>query len=93
MHQLHSVPDVVDCVAWRKNSLVPTFKSNATDIMKKAWSCHWMIAAFIFTILETAMPYLQAWLPVPDPLFGILSGVCVAGAYLSRLLVQNNLAG
>ena len=69
------------------------WKPNAKEIILKAWSIRWMAAAFIFTALEVCMPFLEGWLPVPRPLFGVLSGVCTAMAFASRLHVQNNLAG
>lgn len=73
--------------------MIPKLKANWWALIKKAWSIRLMALAFIFTVLETAMPYLQGWLPVPDMLFGTLSGLCVAGGFVARLLVQNDIAG
>lgn len=67
------------------------FKHNAADVLTRAWSIRWMVAAFVFTVLETAAPFFEGWHGIPPHTFGIISGVCTALAFVSRLMVQRNL--
>jgi hypothetical protein len=71
------------------------FKSNAGDILKKAWSIWLWGLGFLFIILDTAMPFFQMFLPEWFPLwaFGVASGVCAVGGMLARVLIQDNLHG
>jgi hypothetical protein len=78
-------------------SILPTktlrFKSNTKDIMTKAWSFILWSLGLIFIILDTAMPFLQGYMGLPEWAFGVASGVCAAGGLLARVLIQDNLAG
>lgn len=68
-------------------------KHDALEIFKKAWSVRFMVLAFIFIVLETAMPFLQGVLPVSAPVFGVLSGLMVAASFVARFIAQENLQG
>lgn len=65
-----------------------TLKSEWRSIVKKAWSIRLMAAAFIFTAAEAALPFLGD--DIPPRLFAMLSGVAVAGAFISRIMVQRD---
>lgn len=59
-------------------------------ILKKAWSIRFLVLAGVFSGIETAMPLLQAVLPVPAGIFAVLSGLSVAGAFIFRLIAQKD---
>lgn len=65
-----------------------TLKEEWKSIVKKAWSIRLMAAAFIFTAAEAALPFLGE--DLPPRLFAALSGLAVAGAFVSRLVVQRD---
>lgn len=62
---------------------------NWKQLLRKAWSIRLMILAFIFTGLEVALPLLSE--SIPNKLFAVLSGFAVAGAFVSRLVVQKDM--
>ena len=47
-----------------------------------------MAAAFILTAAEAALPFFGD--DIPPRLFAVLSGIAVAGAFISRLMVQKD---
>lgn len=58
------------------------------QILTKAWSIRFMVLAGVFSAAEVIVPlYADA---IPRNLFAILSGISVAGAFISRLLAQNS---
>jgi hypothetical protein len=59
---------------------------NWKDILKHAWSLRFMGLAFVFTTLEVALPFFSE--AVPQRVFGALSGLCAAAAFVSRLVAQ-----
>lgn len=58
-------------------------------ILKKAWSIKWTAAAFTFTFLEIAIPVVQPLLP--HGLFALISGLCSAMAFYTRLRAQKGI--
>lgn len=58
-------------------------------IVRKAWSVRLMALAFAFTVAETTLPFFSD--VVPPRLFAVLSGLSVAGAFVSRLVAQKDL--
>ena len=61
------------------------------SILKRAWSVRWMLLVAFFSAAEVIVPlYFDS---LPRNLFAALSGVSVAGALISRIIVQNNLDG
>lgn len=64
-------------------------KSNWLLLVKRAWSIRFMILAFALTSIEVMLPYFSN--EVPPKLFATLSGIAVAGAFVSRLVAQKNL--
>lgn len=50
-----------------------------------------MVAAFVLTMLEVALPLLDGYLPIPQYTFAALSGLATAGAFIARLVAQNNI--
>lgn len=65
-----------------------TLKEEWKSIVKKAWSVRLMAAAFILTAAEVALPFFGD--DIPPRLFAVLSGIAVAGAFISRLVVQRD---
>lgn len=47
-----------------------------------------MVAAFILTMLEAALPFFDN--EFPPRVFAALSGLAVAGAFLARLIAQRD---
>lgn len=61
-------------------------KRNWLLIVRKAWSVKFMVLAFLLTAAEVALPFLDD--SVPKGLFAFLSAVATAGAFVSRLMAQ-----
>lgn len=66
--------------------------SNWRDVLRKAWSVRLMILAGLLSGLEVALPLIDGLYDIPRGLFAALSGVTVAGAFVSRLLAQRGLS-
>lgn len=56
-------------------------------ILRRAWSVRLMALAFMLTVAEVALPFWSD--AFPPRVFAILSGLAVAGAFVSRLVAQN----
>ena len=63
-------------------------QSNWLDLIKKAWSIRFMLLAFIFTMAEVMLPFFSN--EFPPKLFALMSGLSVAGAFISRLVAQKD---
>ncbi len=61
---------------------------NWKSIVKKVWSVRLMAIAFVMTVAEVMLPFFSD--AVPDKVFALLSGLCVAGAFVSRLVAQRD---
>lgn len=66
-----------------------TFKTDWKDVMRKAWSVKFMVLAFVLTMAEVMLPFFSD--AVPPKLFAVLSGLAVAGAFVSRLIAQEDM--
>lgn len=69
--------------------LVPNWRA----VLTRAWSVRLMVLAFVLTALEVALPLLDGLLPIPPYTFAALSGLATAGAFVARLVAQNNVSG
>jgi hypothetical protein len=58
------------------------------ELVKKAWSVRFMGLAFLMTMAEVMLPFFVD--DVPPRLFAALSGLAVAGAFVSRLVAQKD---
>lgn len=67
--------------------------ANWRAVLARAWSVRLMAAAFVLTVLEVALPLLDGLLPIPPYTFAALSGLATAGAFVARLVAQNNVSG
>lgn len=61
---------------------------NWKTILKHAWSVRLMAIAFALTMAEAMLPFFSDSLP--PKIFAILSGLAVAGAFVSRLVAQRD---
>ena len=66
-----------------------TFKADWKDVMRKAWSVKFMVLAFLLTMAEVMLPFFSD--AVPPRMFAVLSGLAVAGAFVSRLIAQKDM--
>lgn len=66
-----------------------TLKDNWRSLIRKAWSVKFMVLAFILTMAEVMLPFFSD--AVPPKLFAVLSGLAVAGAFVSRLIAQKDM--
>lgn len=64
-------------------------QSNWKALLKQAWSIRFMVLAFVFTMFEIMLPFFSQ--EVPPKLFAVLSGLSVAGAFVSRLVAQKDI--
>ncbi|ALN73517.1 hypothetical protein [Aureimonas sp. AU20] len=70
-------------------TLVPNWRR----VLSCAWSVRFIIAAFLFSVLEIVLPALDGALPVPPGVFALLSGLTSAAAFVSRLVAQSSVSG
>ena len=66
-----------------------TLHDNWRTLVRKAWSVRLMVLAFLFTMAEVMLPFFSD--AVPPKLFAVLSGLAVAGAFVSRLIAQKDM--
>ena len=66
-----------------------TLKDDWRDVVRKAWSVKFMVLAFLLTMAEVMLPFFSD--AVPPKLFAVLSGLAVAGAFVSRLVAQKDM--
>ena len=66
-----------------------TLHDNWKDLIRKAWSVKFMVMAFLLTMAEVMLPFFSD--AVPPKLFAVLSGLAVAGAFVSRLVAQKDM--
>lgn len=64
------------------------FSPNWKQIVRKAWSVRLMALAFAFTCVEVMLPFFSE--SFPPRTFAVLSGLAVAGAFVSRLVAQKD---
>jgi hypothetical protein len=69
--------------------LIPNWRA----VLTRAWSVRLMVLAFILTVAEVALPLLDGYLPIPQYTFAALSGLATAGAFVARIIAQNNVGG
>lgn len=62
---------------------------NWRTLLRKAWSVRLMVLAFLLTMAEVMLPFFSD--AVPPKLFAVLSGLAVAGAFVSRLIAQKDM--
>jgi hypothetical protein len=67
--------------------------ANWRAVLTRAWSVRLMIAAFVLTVAEVALPLLDGYLPIPPYTFAALSGLATAGAFVARIVAQSNVSG
>lgn len=63
--------------------------ANWREVIRHALSVRWIAAAFLLTVAEVVLPYLD--LPIPERTFAVLSGLTIGGAFVARLLAQRHL--
>ena len=66
-----------------------TLHDNWRTLLRKAWSVKFMVLAFLLTMAEVMLPFFSD--AVPPRTFALLSGLAVAGAFVSRLIAQKDL--
>lgn len=66
-----------------------TLKDDWRDVVRKAWSIKFMVLAFMLTMAEVMLPFFSD--AVPPRTFAVLSGLAVAGAFVSRLVAQKDM--
>lgn len=66
--------------------------SNWRTVIRKAWSVRFMILGLVFIGLEAALPLLHGVLPVGPGVFAALTGLSIAGAFVSRIVMQKDLS-
>jgi len=66
-----------------------TLKDDWRDVVRKAWSVKFMVLAFVLTMAEVMLPFFSD--AVPPRMFAVLSGLAVAGAFVSRLVAQKDM--
>ncbi|WP_279479910.1 hypothetical protein [Aureimonas sp. SK2] len=67
--------------------LVPNWR----EVLKHSWSVRLMVAAFLFSAAEYALPFYTD--VIPDHVMGFLGGVATGGGVLARVLFQASLSG
>lgn len=62
---------------------------NWRGILKKAWSIRLMVLAGVLSAVEVILPLFAD--SIPRGTFAALSGVTVAGAFVARLIAQQDI--
>ena len=62
---------------------------NWQNILKKAWSIRLMVLAGVLSAVEVVLPLFAD--SIPRGTFAALSGVTVAGAFVARLIAQQDI--
>jgi hypothetical protein len=65
--------------------------SNWPEILRKAWSIRFILAAGLLSGLEIIVPLLPHLIPIPRGTFAVLSFFATAAAFVARLVAQQNL--
>ena len=66
-----------------------TLHENWQTLVRKAWSIRFMVMAFVLTMAEVILPFFSD--AVPPRVFAVMSGIAVAGAFISRLIAQKDM--
>lgn len=69
------------------------FVTNWRVLIRRAWSIRLMLAAGVLSGAEIALPLLDGALPIPPGLFAALSALATGGAFVTRLIAQQNIHG
>lgn len=64
---------------------------NWDRIILKAWSVRFTALAVVAEIINQAFPYLDGYLPIPQPVFGLLVGLFGGLAIYARCVPQKGL--
>jgi|TARA_A100001391_G_C5079610_1_gene279782 hypothetical protein len=64
---------------------------NWWEVIARAWSVRFLALAAMMTGLEVGFPYFQPHIPLPEGLFGALSGLFSAAALVARIIAQDDL--
>lgn len=67
------------------------FLHNWRDVLARAWSIRLMLLAGLLSGLEVGLAIVGPMMPIHPGIFAALSAVTVTGAFVSRLVAQNNL--
>lgn len=67
--------------------------ANWRAVLKHAWSVRLLLIAAVLSGAEVALPLLDGLLPIPPIVFAAISGLCVAGAFVARFVVQEKVSG
>ena len=67
-----------------------TLHDNWQTLIRKAWSAKFMVLALLLTMAAVTLPLFSD--AVPQKMFAVLSGLAVAGAFVSRLIAQKDMA-
>lgn len=68
-----------------------TLQSDWKRTLRKAWSVRLILLAGLLSGLEIALPFLPDLFPIPRGVFAGLSFIATGGAFVTRLLAQQNL--
>ena len=66
-----------------------TLHTNWRELLRKAWSVKFMALAFVLTLAEVMLPFFAT--DIAPRTFALLSGLAVAGAFVSRLVAQKDI--
>lgn len=64
---------------------------NWDRIILKAWSVRFTALAILAEVINQAFPYLDGYLPIPQPVFGLLVGLFGGLAIYARCVPQKGL--
>jgi hypothetical protein len=66
--------------------------TNWRAVLRHAWSVRLLLLAAVLSGLEAALPLLAPYLPIPDRLFAVLTGLTVGAALFVRFLAQKGVS-
>lgn len=92
----HIVKRTVSKTVYRNELVLGRWKliPNAVDVFKYGWTIRWNLVAVIFAGLEFLLPWIDQnyVVPIPRPIFGILSMLTIMISTAARFMVQPKLS-
>ncbi|GGE18037.1 hypothetical protein GCM10011390_41520 [Aureimonas endophytica] len=60
-------------------------------VLARAWSIRFNALAFLLSMAEVAISYLNGYLPIPPGAFAALAGLISGAAFVARLVAQRGI--
>lgn len=62
-------------------------------VLRRAWSVRFIAAAFVLTVIEVGVPFMDGYVDIPRGVFAALAGLASASAFVARFIAQQSISG